>query len=253
MRFGLRRSKPKVRHAALTDTGLRREHNEDAVAVLAPKPDDGWGYDLAAVVCDGVGGFARGEMASRIAIEEFSRALSRPDPSPPGERLQAAASAASAAIRNFALRELEGAPIATTVVVAVLHDGRATVGHVGDSRAYLFRRGELRALTADHSIVAEQVRAGLLLPQEARSHPLRNRLSRALGHGTNVRLDLTELATEPHDLFLLCSDGLHAFVEEADIARAISDDLEGSTRRLIEFANAQGGIDNITVALCRVE
>lgn len=244
-------TKPRARHAGLSDVGRRREKNEDAVAVLVAQP--GWGFELAAIVCDGVGGQPRGEMASVLAIEAFRRALERVDERPIAERLRAAGEAASAAITDYARREVEGAKLATTAVAVVLHDGRATVAHVGDSRAYLYRRGELRPLTQDHSFVAEQVRAGLMLASEAKDNPFRSRLSRALGTDLPGSLDVSDLATEPGDVFLLCSDGLHAFVEEPEIAKALSDDLAKSARRLVALANAAGGIDNITVALCRAE
>ncbi len=252
MSFLARPSGPGVRHAWLTDVGRRREKNEDAVAVFAPSPPDELDFDLAAVVCDGVGGQPRGEMASRIAVDEFRRVLERPSAAPIAARLGVAGAAASAAVEAYAREHAEGAKLATTVVALVLHGGRATVAHAGDSRAYLLRDGALKALTADHSYVAEQVRAGLLAPSEARTHPLRSRLSRAVGVGQSGALDVAELDSRAGDLFLLCTDGLHALVEEREIALAISSDLERSARRLIDLANAAGGVDNVTVALCLV-
>ena len=132
-------------------------------------------------------------------------------------------------------------------------EGRATIAHVGDSRAYLYRRGELRVLTQDHSFVAEQVCAGLILASDVKTHPLRSRLSRALGAELPAKVDVTDLGAERGDVLMLCSDGLHAFVEDQDIARALSNDLEMSARRLVGLANAAGGSDNITVALCRAD
>lgn len=253
MRFLGGAAKARVRHAALSDVGKRREKNEDAFAVIAPGANDSWGFQLAAVVCDGVGGQPRGEMASQLAVAAFRSVLGARDERPLRELLDVAAQAASAAIADFAAREVEGARLATTVVALVIHDGRATVGHVGDSRAYRLRGRDLEVLTRDHSFVAEQVRAGVILPSEARTHPLRSRLSRALGIDQGGAIEVSELTTERGDLFLLCSDGLHAFVEEAEILKVLGTDLERSARKLIDLANAAGGIDNITVALCRVE
>lgn len=237
-------------HAALTDAGRRHQKNEDAVAVI-PAPD-GAGFDLAAIVCDGVSGQPRGEMASALSIDAFRATLSQRDARPMAERLRVAAAASSAAILDFARREAGGAPVASTVVALVLAGRHATIGHVGNSRAYLLRGGEMEQLTADHSFVAEQIRQGVILASEARRHPMRSRISRALGTPGADQMDVGEHEAQPGDVFLLSSDGLHDVVDEAEITKAISDDLAKSARRLIDLANAAGGPDNVTVALCRV-
>jgi len=248
--FATRRSG--ARHAALTDAGRRHEKNEDAVAVIVPPGGAGWGFDLAVIVCDGVSGQPRGEMASALSIEAFKATLSQKDDRPIAERLRVASAASSAAIIDFAQREAGGAPVASTVVALVLAAHHATIGHVGNSRAYLLRGGEMDVLTADHSFVGEQIRQGLILASDARRHPMRSRISRALGTPGADAMDVSEHATKAGDLFLLCSDGLHDVIEQAEIKKAISDDLEKSAHRLIDLANAAGGPDNITVALCRV-
>lgn len=238
-------------HTALTDTGLRRKENEDSVLVMAP--DHGkWGFDLAAVVCDGVGGQPQGETASRLAVDAFRATLSQPDRRPMRDRLTVAGAAASAAIADFARREAGGAALATTVVAVVVSGRTVTVGHAGDSRAYLLRGGALKVLTRDHTFVAEQVRQGLIPESAARGHPLRSRISRALGTPGADAIETSEVAGAAADVFLLCSDGLHAFVDEAEIAKAIDHDLHSSAKRLIALANAAGGVDNVTVALCRL-
>jgi protein phosphatase len=239
-------------HATLTDAGRRHDKNEDAVAVIVPPAGAGWGFDLAAIVCDGVSGQPRGEMASALSIDAFRATLSQPDPRPFGQRLRIAAAAASAAIVDFAQREAGGAPVASTVVALVLDGHRATIGHVGNSRAYRLRRGELERLTNDHSFVAEQIRQGVVLASEARRHPMRSRISRALGTPQADQMDVGEHEALAGDLLLLCSDGLHDVVEEAQILKSIDDDLERSAKRLVDLANAAGGPDNVTVALCRV-
>lgn len=246
------RAKGRIRHAARTDVGRKREKNEDAVGVVLPAPGQTSDFEIGLIVCDGVGGQPRGEVASQLAVSAFQEALQRPDPPAISERLRLGADAATAAITDFADRETGGAPLATTVAALVVHDGKATIAHVGDSRVYRYRDRTLEPLTHDHSFVAEQVRAGLILPTEARTHPLRSRLSRALGVGHRAEIDLTEIATARSDLFLVCSDGLHAFVEDQEIARALGDDLERSARRLVDLANKAGGIDNITVALALI-
>jgi protein phosphatase len=241
-----------IAHASLTDAGRRHEKNEDAVAVIVPPGDRRWGFDLAAIVCDGVGGQPRGEMGSTLAIDAFRSGLSQEDHHPIGERLRVAAAAASAAILDFAKREVGGAPVATTVVALVLSGRTATIGHVGNSRCYRLRGGELALLTADHSFVAEQVRQGIITTADARRHPHRSRISRALGAARADAIDVIERDATGGDVFLLSSDGLHDVIEDAAIRRAISADLAASAQRLVDLANAAGGPDNITVALCRV-
>lgn len=252
MRLFGSKAKAGIQHAALTDVGRRRDKNEDAFAVIAPPADAAWGFDLALVVCDGVGGQPSGEMASQLAVSAFRDILSRADDHPIPERIATAAAAATAAITDYATREVGGAPLATTLAMVVVRNGQVTTAHIGDSRVYRLRKGQFETLTADHSIVAEQVRAGLIPASEARTHPLRSRLSRALGIGHTIGPDVGEQPAERGDTYLVCSDGLHAFVEEREIVRAIGDDLERSARKLIELANAAGGVDNITVALCRI-
>jgi protein phosphatase len=156
---------------------------------------------------------------------------------------------ADAAIRDYAQRELDGGPSGCTVVLAVITDGVVTVGHMGDSRAYLKRGGELRVLTADHSFVGAQVQAGLITAAEARVHPMRSRLTRALGLGDAGAAEVHEHPLEPGDLVLLCSDGLHGLVDDDAIAKTLDADLEGSAKKLVALANKRGGTDNITVAV----
>lgn len=250
LRIFRRPAKPAVPHTALSDVGKRRDKNEDSFAVIEGQL--GWGFDLALIVCDGVGGQPRGEMASQLAVSAFREVLGRSSDATIAARLQLAADAGGAAITDFANRETGGAPLATTVAALVLREGHAIVAHVGDSRVYLLRDRELETLTEDDTFVAAQVREGLILPTEARTHPLRSRLSQALGVGNPNKLKVREMDTRPRDTFLVCSDGLHAFVEHADIVSALSRDLERTARKLVDLANAAGGIDNVTVALARV-
>lgn len=241
-----------LEYAALTDPGRRHERNEDAVAVIVRPEGERWGFDLAAVVCDGVSGQPRGDMASTLSVEAFRATFSQPDARPVGERLKVASAAASAAIVDFARREVGGAPVASTVVALVISGGVATIGHVGNSRCYRIRGGGMELLTADHSLVAEQVRQGIILAADARRHPFRSRISRALGTPGADEMDVSEHAAKSGDLYLLCTDGLHDVVDEVEIGKALDPDLERTARRLIDLANAAGGPDNVTVALCRI-
>lgn len=220
--------------------------------MFAPPEGERWGFDLAAIVCDGVSGQPRGDVASTLSIDAFRATFTQADGRPIAERLKVASAAASAAILDFAQREADGAPVASTVVALVIAGQRATVGHVGNSRCYRIRGGEMELLTGDHSFVAEQIRQGIILASDARRHPYRSRISRALGTPNADAMDVSEHEAKPGDVYLLSTDGLHDVVEEAEIVKVIDGDLERSVRRLIDLANAAGGPDNITAALCRV-
>ena len=238
--------------AVLTDVGRRRDHNEDAGAAIVAEPGGGWGFDVALIVCDGVGGSARGEVASSTTVERLRRSLSAPAAAPIAERLRSAIAEADAEIRAYAERELEGVSVGTTVVVAAIAGRTATVAHAGDSRAYVIHGREITQVTADHSMLAEQIRAGIILPTEVRGHPLQGRITRAVGLGDGMRPDIGEVALSGGDVVLLCTDGLHGLVEDREIAATVGVDLEESARRLIGLANERGGTDNSTVAMCRV-
>jgi protein phosphatase len=143
----------------------------------------------------------------------------------------------------------------TTMVALVVIDGRAVVGHVGDSRAYLLRDGRLRQLTSDHSWVNEQVKLGLLTAEEARRHPMRNIVTRALGNQPTVEVDVVEEEIRPGDVFTLCSDGLNGMILDSDIESTLREHGQvpsAACRALVDRANANGGEDNITVIVLAV-
>lgn len=234
--------------SVLTDVGVLRTSNEDAVLIVPP----GRGYRSGAIVCDGVGGAAAGEVASRIATDQVAASLASSSDDPIAERLRAAIADANAAVRGYAREKLDGAPSGSTIVVALLSERSATIAHLGDSRAYLLRSGELSRLTVDHSFVAEQVRAGIIRPEDAVEHPLRSRLMKALGVAATAEPTVREIEVRAGDVLLLCSDGLHGMASDADIAAAIGPDPDRSARALVDLANARGGKDNVTVALHRV-
>jgi PPM family protein phosphatase len=142
----------------------------------------------------------------------------------------------------------------TTVVACLADDTTMSVAHVGDSRAYLIRNGQLSRLTNDHSWVFEQVQAGMLTEAEAEKHPLRNVITRALGGALSVSPDAAEVEAQPGDVYLLCSDGLTGMVPEEEILRVVSDssgDIEKACQELIDTANERGGLDNVTAILVR--
>ncbi len=226
-----------------TDPGLQRRDNEDSMFAQAP----------VFVVADGMGGAQAGEVASRIAIETFEEGL--PESGSPEERLVKAVQAANTRIHELASTERERAGMGTTLTAAYLDDSDLAIAHVGDSRAYLFRDGELTRLTQDHSLVEELVRQGKLTPEQAAEHPQRSIITRALGPEPTVNVDTWTYPVRAGDVLLLCSDGLTSMISEADVAEVLSStsDLDQAAQRLIDAANEAGGRDNITVVLFRLE
>jgi serine/threonine protein phosphatase PrpC len=245
----------------LTDVGRKRRHNEDAYLLDAERG--------LFVVADGMGGHAAGEVASRITVESIQEYIAATDEehesswpfgfnsrvSLEGNRLTTAVEKANEKVMRAVQNRPELKGMGTTVVAALFDAERATLVHVGDSRAYLFRDGELRRLTDDHSWVQEQVNAGILSEDEAKSHPLKNVVTRALGGAAHVSVDLIEVPVRPGDRFLLCSDGLTGMVPDEDLfAHFRSEgDLEKTVRQLIDMANDRGGVDNVTAILVEVE
>jgi protein phosphatase len=227
-----------LRYAALSETGKVRDNNEDSVYA------DGRIF----IVADGMGGHRAGEIASAAAIEEFLVYESENRESSPLDRMRGGILAANYAIYHMALNDpgLEG--MGTTFTAALL-EGDIYLGHVGDSRAYLWRRGDLRLLTRDHSLVEKMVREGHISSLEARVHPQRNVILRALGISDRLEVDVDSIAIRAGDRLLLCSDGLTATVEEKQLLQVISDDHEPDRlcRRLVDAAIDHGGTDNVTV------
>lgn len=247
--------------AARTDVGLVRTNNED-----------NFGYDVRHgifVVCDGMGGQAAGELASKIAVEtllnHFSRDLhnsnaqvfgrSFSDVSERANGLANAIQLANEAIHDAAQRSAELTGMGSTIV-AVCVDGngqRYSVGNVGDSRAYLIRNETVQQLTSDHSLVMEQVRRGLITLEEAEHSKLQNVIVRALGTEESVEPDLQDREFAAGDVLLLCSDGLSRYVKESDLLAVVSrtTSLEKACEELIESAKAGNSDDNITCLLLR--
>lgn len=206
------------------------------------------GFSSGAIICDGMGGAAAGEVASRLAVERISAALAGAGSLE--ERIRSGVSDANHAIREHATEKLDGAQSGSTMVLALVSAARVTIAHLGDSRAYALRSGRLEQLTNDHTFVAEQVRAGLIAADRAASHPLRSRLTKAIGTAERAEPEIAEHELAPGDILLLCSDGLHAMASDAEITAGLSGPKERGAEALVKLANAKGGKDNVTVAVC---
>jgi len=244
-----------LKHAARTDPGKKRTHNEDALLTLA---DAG-----VFVVADGVGGRACGEVASAICVESFresaepvARKVAAYDENPSIDTRNAVLAAVdevlqTASRRIYETAEAEGrAGMTTTVVAVVLGKTTAFLAHVGDSRAYLVRDGELRQLTEDHSMVNELVRTGKMTYEEARASRHRHVITRAVGLYPTVQPSLAAVDLLPGDRLVLCSDGLTDVVApDLILEEGGRDDLEGAVDALLQAALDRGGPDNITIVL----
>lgn len=227
----------------LTDVGRQRRSNEDSSYASGP----------VFVVADGMGGAQAGEVASQMVVEAFDQGL--PEQGTPEERLSVVVQKANAEIHARSRSDAASAGMGTTVTAAYLDEDSVALAHVGDSRAYLLRDGELSRLTEDHSLVEELLRGGKLTEEEALEHPQRSVITRALGIEPIVEIDTWTYPLRPGDVVLLCSDGLTSMLSEQQIQQLLVDgpDLAQAGERLIAEANAAGGRDNITVVLFRVE
>ncbi len=246
----------------LTDVGKKRKHNEDAYAL-----DEAEGLFI---VADGMGGHAAGEVAAKITVEtigEFIAATRQKEEATwpfkynhelhfNSNRLAIAIEKANERVMSAVAAQPWLKGMGTTVVAGLLNEKILSLAHVGDSRAYLYRAGELTRLTDDHSWVHEQVSAGILTEEEAKTHPLKNVVTRALGGGPSVAPDLREMEFSRGDAFLLCSDGLTTMLSDEEIRDSIAGDETRSAellcQGLVDLANDKGGVDNITVVYVRI-
>jgi serine/threonine protein phosphatase PrpC len=239
-------------HAAV-DPGRARSNNEDSVAT-----EDGVAL---AVLADGMGGYNAGEVASNMATTfirtELGRWLQEASISASDAEVRRAMDIcvdnANRAIFNAANSNPQYAGMGTTLVVAVFRDNRLLLGHVGDSRCYRLRAGRLQQITRDHSLLQEQIDAGLITPEQAAFSANKNLVTRAVGVEDTVLLETHQHDVLSSDLFMLCSDGLSDMLDDASIAQVLlaHDSLESCTRALIDAANDAGGKDNISVILAR--
>src|SRR3954463_11943038 len=227
-----------------TDTGRQRHANEDSYFARSP----------LFAVADGMGGAQAGEVASRIAAGAFERRGHVSADEPAEGQLEEIAQKANREIHQLAQKDSSRAGMGTTLTAAMLHDDEVALGHVGDSRAYLLRDGELKRLTKDHSLVEELRRQGRLTEEQAEEHPQRSIITRALGPEPDVNVDTMTFPARDGDVFLLCSDGLTTMVSDDEIRQILveSRSLRNAVSKLVEAANRGGGRDNITAVAFRV-
>lgn len=239
-----------------TDRGRKRPVNEDSYALWVPsEPADQARLGALFIVADGMGGHARGEVASRLAVDTIRAAYLHSAEPAPDRRLAEALRAANAAVWQEAARAPHQAGMGTTVVCAVVAGRALFITNAGDSRAYLVRHGRPRQLTRDHSWVGELLALKRLTPAEARRHRMRNVITRCLGGRPD--LEVPTYPPEPllpGDAVVLCTDGLWGTTEDVEIAHVVSQySAQVAADRLVALANARGGPDNITVVVIRVE
>ncbi|HEU0028860.1 MAG TPA: Stp1/IreP family PP2C-type Ser/Thr phosphatase [Ktedonobacterales bacterium] len=241
--------------AAQTDVGRRRERNQDNVTShVPPEPELLEEKGALYVVCDGMGGHAAGEVAAKLGVETIRDVYFTMRGQDVISSIAQAVKSANDAIYSAARATVEYGGMGTTCVALVIAGGRGYIVNIGDSRAYILRDGKMRQVTQDHSWVAEQVRGGVLSEEQARVHAHRNVITRSLGTQPSITADLFVETLHDGDRVLLCSDGLHGYVEEAAIFQEISSQPSPhvTVRNLIDMANANGGPDNITAVVVDV-
>jgi len=239
-----------ITSAGRTDVGVIRSGNEDSYLMV---PDRG-----IFVVADGMGGHAAGEVASDMAVHYVARELDSfrgLSDEQVAERMRGAIRTANGAIFQRTLTEHDKRGMGTTVTALTLFEARFLIGQVGDSRAYLLRDNKLSQLTKDHSYVQEQVDAGYLTPEQARTHPYSNVITRCVGANSDVMPDIYVGSVRPRDVFLLASDGLTGMLEDYQLAELLSPERmpEDEVDALIAEANRHGGLDNITAVIVRID
>lgn len=224
--------------SARTDVGLVRAVNEDNYLLS----------DVLFAVADGLGGHEAGEIASKMAVNMLEEYLLSSE-SDPAKRLREAFTGINAAIYRRSMSDESCKGMGTTLTALLIQDGTAHIGHVGDSRAYLVRKGVIYQLTEDHSVVGELVRMGMLTKSEAKVHPQRNLLTRAMGTLPTVDMEIVDSKVEPGDRFILCTDGLSGAIEDSGILDVVMSQQAppAVVDELITLANQNGGFDNVTV------
>ena len=236
-----------IEREALTDVGRARERNEDSY----------YAGEHVFAVADGLGGHNAGDVASRLAVEPlaaFDRAVEETPDDHIAEALERAVDAANRAVYQRAQNDAKVRGMGTTLTAVAISNGSAHLAHVGDSRCYLVRAGEITQLSSDHTLVAKMVEEGKLTPEQAETHPQRSILTRALGAEPEIDVDTLELQLAPGDRLILCSDGLSSVIGDDQILATLADakGLKEACKRLIDAANARGGPDNITVVVIEV-
>ncbi|MGX8703992.1 MAG: Stp1/IreP family PP2C-type Ser/Thr phosphatase [bacterium] len=232
---------------AITDIGRIRQMNQDSVFASAEPVGK---LPNLFIVADGMGGHNAGDFASRYTVETIVRSVAESEERNPIRLIRAAIEEANAGVRREAEEHRALAGMGTTVVVTTVVGNFAYTANVGDSRMYLYD-GRFRQVTHDHSLVEEMVRLREITREEARYHPDRNIITRAIGMGEKVNMDFFDYKVTPGSTILMCTDGLHGMVEDAEMEAIVERPFsaEEKARRLVEMANAHGGMDNIGVVI----
>ncbi|HSH03027.1 MAG TPA: PP2C family serine/threonine-protein phosphatase [Anaerolineae bacterium] len=245
-----------IKASLQTDQGQVRSRNEDAIAHWEPTTPElaeqyGWLY----VVADGVGGADAGDVASRYAADKMVEHYTQSDPSIPIEtRLREAVQAANKDLRQLVKDKGDGTRMATTMVASVLHGNLLYIANVGDSRGYLWRKGGLRQITRDQSLVAKLVEEGAITPEEALRHPHRNVILSSLGGEDRPQIEIFVEPVQSGDRVLLCSDGLTRYLGDEELNGLMGEDaLDEITKTFVAEANERGGADNISTIVIEVE
>lgn len=244
-----------MKYAAISDKGIIREQNEDFWNIVL----DMNGNPQAFIVADGMGGHQAGDVASKMAVESISKSiccyLKNNSASNTIEQvLRDAINKANDVIFQYALKNLNGSNIGTTLTAGLLYSGKLTIAHIGDSRFYLIRNETIEKLTRDHSFVGELVEKGILDLEEAKVHPLRNQITRALGYEKEVQIDFYSLDVMPDDIYLFCTDGLTMKLSSDELLSMLKEekDLNVILKNMVALANERGGDDNITAIAVKI-
>lgn len=234
----------KLQHSALTDVGQVREVNQDSFGIGEPFPDGSQLY----VVCDGMGGHVGGEIASQTAVATVLKVFNIVNDDVP-QAMRESFDLANRAV----MTEGGNGNMGTTGVAFMAYRNLGFIANIGDSRAYIVRNGILRQITIDHSLVEEQVRAGLLTREQANVSNVKNIVTRGIGFQLGVQTDVFYEPLQVDDIILLCSDGLHGYTEESEVLKLITTPpFETAAQRLVQLANAAGGLDNITALAVKI-
>jgi protein phosphatase len=253
-RTTLKKGVDSLKFAAGTDKGLLREINEDSFMIIHGCSSSPYVFILA----DGMGGHNCGEIASRMTVDCVSESISnnsiRFDDANMREELCRVVEQANRAVYEKARDNNEFAGMGTTLTMAVIGSTELIAAHVGDSRLYMIREGEMQQLTQDHSYIGELLRSGSLTREEAENHPHRNVITRAVGSSPDIDVDIISQEIRKNDIFILCTDGLTNMVSDDEICGIVKEnEPEAACTKLIEAANRQGGDDNITVIVIKFE
>lgn len=250
-----------ITYGACSHVGMKRDHNEDSYMIYPEQH--------VFVVCDGMGGHASGEVASKLACDEIKQFYEMTGKDQEAtwpfkldktntydeNRISVAVKLANQSVHERSQTDPKCRGMGTTFVgMSFTDEGKAIVAHAGDSRAYLFRKGELKRITIDHSLVEEYVRMGRLTEEEAKNFPQKNIILRALGQQPKLDVEVNTHVPQDGDIFLICSDGLSGMIDDdrmREILRAKGGDLDGCSQAMIDAANAAGGLDNVTCVLAR--